>query len=219
MVSHTTEPMSLTPNRHFHKFTLPKWETQHNLTCTNISIIDTAGASTSADRRSSREDDDDEGVANVREKLMHEATRMKSPNLRKESDDDAETLKPWFVRRGRQKRVMKAPITASQVRNDGVVARDDDLVSSRLRSIVDSNKIERPKFCIPISRKEKEEDFLTFLGRAPRQRPIKRPKKVQKQINVFPGLWLREVTAEMYEVHDTNQNGRFGKRKMRGKGF
>lgn len=115
---------------------------------------------------------------------MHEATRMKGPNLRKESDDDAETLNSWFVRRSRQKRVMKAPITASLVRNDGVVARDDDLVSTRLRSNVDSNKIEMPKFCIPILRKEKEEDFMTFLGRAPRQRPIKRPKKVQKQINV-----------------------------------
>jgi len=31
--------------------------------------------------------------------------------------------------------------------------------------------------------------------------------------NVFPGLWLREVNAEMYEVQDTNQNGKSGKRK------
>lgn len=101
-----------------------------------------------------------------------------------------------------------------------MVSWPNTIVSSRLRSNVDSNKIERPKFCIPISRKEKEEDFLTFLGRAPQQRPIKRPKKVQKQINkVFPGLWLREVTAEMYEVYDTNKNGRFGKRKRIGKGF
>jgi len=50
--------------------------------------------------------------------------------------------------------------------------------------VINSNKIERPKFCIHISRKEKEEDFMTFLGRVPRQRPAKRPKKVQKQINV-----------------------------------
>lgn len=59
---------------------------------------------------------------------MHEATRMKGRNLRKESYDDAETLKSWFVRRSRQKRVMKAPITASPVRNDGVVAKHDCVV-------------------------------------------------------------------------------------------
>ena len=115
---------------------------------------------------------------------MHEATRMKGPNLRKEGDDDADTLKSWFVRRRRQKRETMAPITTSPVRNEGAVDIGDDVVSSRLRSTGNSNKIERPKFCIPISRKEKEEDFMSFLGRAPRQRPAKRPKNVQKQINV-----------------------------------
>jgi len=63
---------------------------------------------------------------------MHDATGMKSP--REESGNDSETLKSWSVRRRRQKREMKAPITTSSVRNEGVVARGDDLVSSRLRS-------------------------------------------------------------------------------------
>jgi len=36
--------------------------------------------------------------------------------------------------------------------------------------------------------------------------------------NIFPGLWLTDVNAEMYKVHETNQNGRSAKKKGKGKG-
>jgi len=37
--------------------------------------------------------------------------------------------------------------------------------------------------------------------------------------NVFPGLWLSDVNAEKYKVHETIENARSAKRKGKGKCF
>jgi hypothetical protein len=99
-----TEPMSPTPSpkrrKPIHNFTLPlpKWGTQHNLTCSNTAVIGTDGASTSADRRFSLSNFHQsterrqvvEGTAVVGEKLLHElkndADRMKESIFGEESE-------------------------------------------------------------------------------------------------------------------------------------
>ncbi|XP_011070785.1 uncharacterized protein LOC105156369 [Sesamum indicum] len=64
-------------------------------------------------------------------------------------------------------------------------------------------KRERAKFSVPLAKREIEEDFFAMVGHRPPRRPKKRAKIVQKQLDtLFPGLWLTEVTADMYKVNE-----------------
>ncbi|CAK8537335.1 unnamed protein product [Lathyrus sativus] len=245
-----TEPLSTSPKRPkpLHNFNLPflKWGTQRHLRCSYATIKDGAGPSTSADRRSSRPNsnestatpnqssgsekrvvignDEEEGIAAVREKLTHDlknhADRIKDTILREEQEE-TETLKSW---KHRTRQIQsKPPVHSDHAKRDFPSPAKIDggvNVASRLRRNINTNKTERPKFSVQLSRKEIDEDFMAMVGRQPRQRPTKRPKVVQKQLNsVFPGLWLREVTREMYEVLDTKENGKSVKKKGKGKCF
>ncbi|KAG0457973.1 hypothetical protein HPP92_023130 [Vanilla planifolia] len=70
----------------------------------------------------------------------------------------------------------------------------------RLRS-EDADEVERQRFSISLSREEIEEDIFAITGSRPRRRPKKRPRNVQGQLDmVFPGMWLSEITPEMYKV-------------------
>ncbi|KAF7132153.1 hypothetical protein RHSIM_Rhsim09G0105900 [Rhododendron simsii] len=75
--------------------------------------------------------------------------------------------------------------------------------SPRLAGDFDGEKRERSRFSVSLSRREIEEDFRALTGNRPPRRPKKRPKIVQKELDIlFPGLWLTEVTADMYKVPD-----------------
>ncbi|KAL3644666.1 hypothetical protein CASFOL_009846 [Castilleja foliolosa] len=64
-----------------------------------------------------------------------------------------------------------------------------------------SDKTERAKFSVALSKREIEEDFFSIAGHRPPRRPKKRARTVQRQLDtLFPGLWLSEVTPDMYEV-------------------
>ncbi|PWA91255.1 hypothetical protein CTI12_AA092920 [Artemisia annua] len=64
-------------------------------------------------------------------------------------------------------------------------------------------EMERAKFSISISRREIEEDFAVMSGRRLPRKPKKRPRYIQKQLDtLFPGLWLSEITADLYRVPD-----------------
>ncbi|KNA25506.1 hypothetical protein SOVF_006190 isoform A [Spinacia oleracea] len=59
----------------------------------------------------------------------------------------------------------------------------------------------RAKFSVPLSRQEIEDDFVEMIGRRPPRKPKKRPRYVQKQLDtLFPGLWLSEISPDMYKV-------------------
>ncbi|XP_073134737.1 uncharacterized protein [Henckelia pumila] len=60
-----------------------------------------------------------------------------------------------------------------------------------------------PKFVIPLTNKEKEEDFMAIKGSKLPQRPKKRAKYIQRSLNlVSPGAWLCDLTLERYEVRE-----------------
>ncbi|KAJ8501259.1 hypothetical protein OPV22_011811 [Ensete ventricosum] len=66
-----------------------------------------------------------------------------------------------------------------------------------------SEKRERRKFSISLSREEIDRDFWVLKGTKPPRRPKKRPRIVQRRLDsLFPGLWLSEVTPETYKVDD-----------------
>ncbi|GAB2291471.1 hypothetical protein Dimus_025726 [Dionaea muscipula] len=88
--------------------------------------------------------------------------------------------------------------------------------SPRLKNVVDEEaaggggngnggeKRPRAKFSVPLSRQEVEDDFMEILGKRPPRKPKKRPKYVQRQMDtLFPGLWLSEITADMYRVNES----------------
>ncbi|KAK1368011.1 hypothetical protein POM88_034103 [Heracleum sosnowskyi] len=62
---------------------------------------------------------------------------------------------------------------------------------------------EWPRVHIPLTRKEKEEDFLLMKGTKLPHRPKKRPKAVDRMLQYcFPGTWLVDVTKTRYEVKE-----------------
>lgn len=68
---------------------------------------------------------------------------------------------------------------------------------------------ERAKFAVALKRKEIEEDFMEMVGHRPPRRFKKRPKNVQKQLDLlFPGLWLTEISADTYKVDENPENGK-----------
>ncbi|RAL47253.1 hypothetical protein DM860_013218 [Cuscuta australis] len=64
-------------------------------------------------------------------------------------------------------------------------------------------KLERAKFSIALTRQQIEEDLAAITGHKPARRPKKRSKIIQKNLDsLFPGLWLTEISADMYKVRD-----------------
>ncbi|MQM14908.1 hypothetical protein Taro_047844 [Colocasia esculenta] len=60
---------------------------------------------------------------------------------------------------------------------------------------------ERPKFSSMLSKDDIAEDFFVMTGSKPPRLPKKRPRNVQKQIEMlYPGFYLCEVTPELYKI-------------------
>ncbi|KAL5551421.1 hypothetical protein UlMin_001597 [Ulmus minor] len=79
--------------------------------------------------------------------------------------------------------------------------------SLRLRGLTpdqqSSEKKEKRRLWIALSREEIEEDIFVMTGSRPARRPRKRPKNVQKQLDsCFPGLWLVGASADSYRIAD-----------------
>ncbi|RZS05933.1 hypothetical protein BHM03_00036498 [Ensete ventricosum] len=72
---------------------------------------------------------------------------------------------------------------------------------------------ERPKFSITLTREEIEEDIYSVTGHRARRRPRKRPRVIQKQLDVscsahlllFPGSWLSEITLDTYKEREDDE--------------
>nr|XP_010921914.1 uncharacterized protein LOC105045357 [Elaeis guineensis] len=123
------------------------------------------------------------------------------------SSSAAEAARPWNLRTrraackdsigtgGRQPGCSPAPPAAAAERSGR-----ERMVRLRSES---AGKRERPKFSVALTPEEIEEDIYAVTGSRPRRRPKKRPRIVQKQLDsLFPGLWLSEITADMYKVPD-----------------
>lgn len=64
-------------------------------------------------------------------------------------------------------------------------------------------KREGRKFSVTLSKSDIEEDYLEMVGRRPPRRPRKRTRTIRRQLDsLFPGLWLTEVTPDMYKVSE-----------------
>ncbi|URE49574.1 hypothetical protein MUK42_15369 [Musa troglodytarum] len=171
------------------------------------------------------EDGDDPGIKEVREKLLvhlrEAADRMKlvvpsppkdagrkpqpAPAQKERLDPEvdisaAAPARPWNLRTRRG--AARAP-TGIERHLSGSLPEQVVKRTVRRRS-EDPWWRERPKFSISLTKEEIEEDIYAVTGRRARQRPRKRARVVQKQLDaLFPGSWLTEITADTYRVPDS----------------
>ncbi|KAL9267148.1 hypothetical protein AKJ16_DCAP02643 [Drosera capensis] len=119
-------------------------------------------------------------------------------------------IRPWNLRtrRAAQKDANGGANAAAAGRSVRIDDRKPNGSPPRLRSAAAAGgagekrkEDERRKFSVSLSKEEIVEDFFSFTGAKPNRRPKKRPRSVQKQLNsLFPGMWLTEITPEMYNV-------------------
>ncbi|XP_042978425.1 uncharacterized protein LOC122309128 [Carya illinoinensis] len=128
-----------------------------------------------------------------------------------------ESARPWNLRTRRA--ACKAPIGGGKglrieekkLNSSPLMSENNGVRSPRLRGGGGgaASEKKRTKLTVPLTRKEIEEDFMEFLGHRPPRRPKKRPRNVQKQLDlVFPGLWLMDITVDSYKVPESGENGK-----------
>ncbi|KAF5777356.1 hypothetical protein HanXRQr2_Chr12g0534641 [Helianthus annuus] len=169
----------------------------------------------------------------TREKLMfdfqNEVVKMKDAILRERLVDPSPSTaaaastppynppaeRPWNLRTRRA--ACKAPRSpANGVNNHGEVLKPNSSPATKLRPAsgvsgesTTAEERERPKFSVSLSRRELEEDFMAMAGQRLPRKPKRRPRAVQKQLDtLFPGLWLSEITADLYKVPDEAETGK-----------
>ncbi|KAK7407524.1 hypothetical protein VNO78_09477 [Psophocarpus tetragonolobus] len=205
-VTTTVSPKRSNP---LHNFSLPflKWGTQRRIRC-------------AAGRRSNSDDSlngGEDAIEALRQRIIHDLktqmNRIKHSILRGGEEESM----PCNLQTRRASVEDPVPaLAADKKQNFSSPAGHDG--ASKLPSLRSgSDKTERVKFALQLSKKEVEEDLFTMLGHRPPRRPNKRPKHVQRQLEkTTPGTWLTEVTPTLYKVVEAGENrkGRHnGKRK------
>lgn len=189
-----------------HNFMLPclKWGTQRHLRC--MKIASDEGSPSESEKKRSKISGDDDGIGAVREKLMldlkTEADRMKDAILRKEKenngadDDEVEVEVAAAARRERTWNLRtRKGVGVGGESGKGLLLKIDEkkpnVSVSPLRNgnggvklKGESNSNEKTKFSLTLTKKEIEEDFMKMVGHRPPRRPKKRPRNVQRQMDV-----------------------------------
>lgn len=143
----------------------------------------------------------DDEIGAVREKLMldlkTEADRMKDAIFRKEvaaaaEEEDvgkkevpvpaADGERPWNLRTRRA--ACKAPAAGAGESGKGLRIEEKPAMRTPNGGAVKSPKLRKMKFSLGLSKEEIEEDFMKLLGHRPPRRPKKRPRNVQKHVEV-----------------------------------
>ncbi|XP_022738229.1 uncharacterized protein LOC111290972 isoform X2 [Durio zibethinus] len=138
------------------------------------------------------------------EQQQEEEKSLKPLKNEAEEEEEETVQRPWNLRPRKVAVETSAAGVTSMMEKMSETAAPK---SMRLRGLAENGgvteKKEKKKFWIALSREEIEEDIFVMTGSRPARRPKKRPKNIQKQLdNVFPGLWLVGTTADDYRVAD-----------------
>ncbi|XP_020587826.1 uncharacterized protein LOC110029712 [Phalaenopsis equestris] len=132
-------------------------------------------------------------------KKEKEVEQDNAPSTAAEEAVAASVACPWNSRKRRA--ACQAPLENERNKYNCSSHSIPPLGKSVMRSSAVGENGWRKKFSISLSRAEIEEDFLVFKGTKPSRRPKKRPKVIQRQLDdLFPGVWLSEINANMYKV-------------------
>lgn len=132
--------------------------------------------------------------------LRAEMDKIRNKYLRQEAESgeaaeqgkEDNPVRPWNLRTRRA--ACKAPIgepdggktkaSNSPQRGEGGNSSLSSLLKPALRNGTEKEREERAKFYPTLKRKEVEDDFMKMTGRRPPRKPKKRPRAVQKQLDV-----------------------------------
>ncbi|KAK8659584.1 hypothetical protein V6N13_029783 [Hibiscus sabdariffa] len=163
----------------------------------------------------SEDDDADDDEEEFEEPKNKQKVKEKEKEMEESPAVEVEP-RPWNLRTRRA--ACKAPIDGEVTNNNYSSPMKNEVFQSpgvrqKAPSLAAANKKRpRPKFSVPLSKKEIEDDFMAMVGHRPPRRPKKRARNVQKQLDyLFPGLWLTEVTVDSYKVPELAENVKFFK--------
>lgn len=149
-------------SKRLHNFTLPylRWGHQRFLKCVNLP------PSSSSDHRSP-------AVAGGGGEFDLIACDGKPPPPKVSAlgDAAAAAARPWNLRTRR---------AACNEPGD-----EEEEEPTRITAVKRDSSSQKLKFSVSLLREEIEDDFTAFVGRKPPRRPKKRPRTVQKQLNVI----------------------------------
>ncbi|CAA7058202.1 unnamed protein product [Microthlaspi erraticum] len=176
--------------------------------------------------------EEEEGIEEFREKIMSDlrtvADKMTKSILGKQAsglDDEEEELetreterevsppeapgtaaeaRPWNLRK-RREASCKAPVPETGIRN---AANQRNYMGMQFieEKPEDSSKPRR-RLTSVMSKKEIEDDFMKMIGQRPSRRPKKRPRTIQKQINMLhPAYYMYDITEDLYKITDPEEN-------------
>ncbi|CAN4114546.1 unnamed protein product [Withania somnifera] len=209
-----------------HNFSLPcelKWGSQKYLRCVKVDeeMSELIGRRRRTDaverqRRKFRSVNGD-GIKAVREKLMFdlqiESDKMKESIFRERLQSQSPATERVAVSAAWNLRTRRAACNEHNgFETNGLPPlRTENSKALRVQSDFSSGaafggscvgeKRQRVKYSVSLSRREIEEDFMAMAGHRPPRRPKKRARLVQKNLDtLFPGLWLTEITADLYKV-------------------
>jgi hypothetical protein len=107
-------------------------------------------------------------------------------------EEEAEAQKPWNLRprkAAQRSAMMEIRAESAAIAIAGVQQQHQSEnvqpKSLRLRGAAESQSTEKRKFWIALSKEEIEEDVFVMTGSRPARRPRKRPKNIQKQLDVI----------------------------------
>lgn len=165
----------------FHNFSFPtiSWGSQRILRCV-IPVPGIEGSAAGSKVSETQIDPQNKGQASYSPGAgdsMEKQTEQEEP-----PSAAASSAKPWNLRTRRAS--CYAPSESRESRfPKPLMVKYDPAKASTLRSMAgESGK--RRQFSVSLSREQIEEDFYAFKGSKPNRRPKKRPKIVQKQLDV-----------------------------------
>ncbi|XP_008803535.2 uncharacterized protein LOC103717072 [Phoenix dactylifera] len=212
------------PQSRLHNFSFPtlSWGSQRLLRCmklpagTNGEIAELPASGSREEPRAARKRSSPLSSSLERKGSRRTASRILEPKEREEGGEEnaeessaaAAAARPWNLRSRRAACV--ASLEIGRGRNDFSsssfspsllqLEKSGMAKSAKPRSEV-LERGERQKFSVSLTPEEVEQDFLALKGTKPPRRPKKRAKVVQKQLDsIFPGLWLSEITPDLYKV-------------------
>ncbi|XP_017224495.1 uncharacterized protein LOC108200759 isoform X2 [Daucus carota subsp. sativus] len=213
-------------SRVLHNFKLPslKWGSRKVMRCMRVDEAAAARCRRSSEGRRvnfrfSPGEKVGFGVEAAAEKMMFDFPAAGEKRRREES----EMMKPWNLRTRRARldpdvregaKLNSNSNSRARMKERDSSARDDKVsvkVKSPwcLRGSGEKRERERARFSVSLSKDEIEEDFVAITGNRVPRRPKKWPRNVRRQLDMlFPGLWLTEVTADLYKVPDLTVTGK-----------
>ncbi|VVA94267.1 unnamed protein product [Arabis nemorensis] len=159
-----------------------------------------------------RSSENEEGIEEFREKIMSDlktvADKM-TESIFRVTEEEEEKRKDELESKRRA-----APITETE-RNlyNGLGIVEEKRVNFSILGYESTNsnrsreKKEVTKFVSTLTKKEIEDDYVEMTGHRPPRRPKKRPRTIQKQVDMlYPAVYFTEINQDIYKVPEAAEN-------------